>query len=470
MSGRRKDMDPSELPSEASDGPRIFSIIRGGAGPGAEPIDDERGNGDPQGVADDSAGDTAAAGRVDDGTGAAAFGEAHKGSSPINDGDGQPADDIGEQGVDDSDGRPVEEGLTIPSDSIDPDELDAVEAIVAQATALLDDADPLVYYRAVKSLVREGHSQVLGPLDYSPDFPFHSPSTVFVDPAASNTETAQLYAHAAYPDFDQVLLAQFTDPVRADLLVALYDLLFVEGRNVALITNHGQIIDIALVVAALFIAMSAEGQTFGVLGDLVTPQEMADRCNTLVSRMVATRQAFGIPAVQVLQSVTRVYLSVPQTASRRRAKMDPSLVKANNALMRFELEKRLTEGGQILAMAASGTQDLTIPQLMNRARAAWRTRRGDDPGEQPTLHLQPLFNGTISLMRSCEYVLPVAVSLDSRTPAMRVGSLTRLREDEDCHRVMDWIALTHQEATGIPTIYHRPGDDLLTQVKALIGR
>ena len=73
-------------------------------------------------------------------------------------------------------------------------------------------------------------------------------------------------------------------------------------------------------------------------------------------------------------------------------------------------------------------------------------------------------------MRSCEYVLPVAVSLDSRTPAMRVGSLTRLREDEDCHRVMDWIALTHQEATGIPTIYHRPGDDLLTQVKALIGR
>lgn len=86
------------------------------------------------------------------------------------------------------------------------------------------------------------------------------------------------------------------------------------------------------------------------------------------------------------------------------------------------------------------------------------------------MHLQPLYNGTISLMRSCDYVLPVAVSLDARCAAVSVGSLTKLAEDEDCHRIMDWIALAHQEVTGVPTIYHRPGDDLLTHVRSLINR
>jgi hypothetical protein len=146
------------------------------------------------------------------------------------------------------------------------------------------------------------------------------------------------------------------------------------------------------------------------------------------------------------------------------------MVRANNVLMRSELDQRLAVGGQLLAMAASGSQDLNIPGLMQKARAAWRQRRGDDPGEAPTLHLQPLYDGTISLMQSCRYVLPIAICLDKSTPACVIGDLTRLTQKDDCHRIMDWIALAHQEATGIPTIYHWHEDDLLAQVRALMNR
>ena len=70
------------------------------------------------------------------------------------------------------------------------------------------------------------------------------------------------------------------------LLTSLYHLLFHEGENVALVTNHGQIIDIALVLGALQSALMAPGRSFGVLGQRTTLEETADRFNVLVSRMV----------------------------------------------------------------------------------------------------------------------------------------------------------------------------------------
>ncbi len=365
--------------------------------------------------------------------------------------------------------EPAEQAPVAPSgDNREPD--GDGRSSVEQARQMLVDADPVSYYRMLTGLVRASHSSVLQELPYNPALSFHDPSVVVVDPEPTSIETIELYARAAYPDFDKVLYGAFDDPENDQTLTALYHLLVNEGANVALVTNHGQIIDIALVIAALEAAMLRPGRSFGVLGEHTSLEEMADRSNVLVSRMVTTRQAFSVPALQVLQSATRTFLSVPQTANRRRAKLDPALVRANNVVMRHELDQRLSKGGQLLAMAASGSQDLTIPQLMKKARSAWRQRRGDDPGEVPTLHFQPLYDGTISLMLSCRYVLPVAICLDPATPACAIGGLTRVREKDDCHRVMDWIASAHQEATGTPTIYHWHEDDLLTQVRAFLNR
>lgn len=369
----------------------------------------------------------------------------------------------------------------VATEDVEPTDDDATDApkvtikprdpsVVAAARNVLAGIDPQAYHRTLTSLVRSGHSSVLQELAYSPQLTFHDPTKVAIEPEPSSVETVELYARTAYPDFDKVLLAAFSDPKIDHLLNEIYHTVVTHRKNVAIVTNHGQIIDIALVLAAFVSAMLHTDRRFGVLDDQITLEDLTDRCNVLVSRMVVTRQAFSIPAIQVLQSAARIYLTVPQTASRRRARLDPEHVRANNTVARYELGQRLDDGGQILLMAASGSQDLTIPNLMHKARAAWRQRKGDDPGEAPTLHLQPLYDGTIGMMLNCEYVLPIAICLDSETPACEIGSLTYLREREDCHAVMDWIAEAHQEATGVPTIYHSHEDDLLTQVRAFLNR
>lgn len=336
------------------------------------------------------------------------------------------------------------------------------------ARELLESADPESTYKSLLSLVRSDHSDVLSTLEYNAGFSFHDPRCVKVDPDPSGLETVDLYTHAAFPEFEQVLAEPFADPRNDHLFNSLRNLLFHENQNVVMVTNHGQIIDIALVIGAMLLSVCASDRTFGVLEERVGLEELADRTNVLVSRMVATQAAFGVPALQVLQIGARTFLSIPQTANRRRARLDHDLARANNTVMRHELDAQMAKGGQLLAMAASGSQDLSLAAgLMKKARNAWLKRRGDEPPEEPTLHLQPLYDGTIKLMSSCDYVLPVAISLDPARPCCVLGETTKLHEPDDCHRVMDWIAQAHQDATGVPTVYHWHEDDLLSQVRTL---
>lgn len=340
---------------------------------------------------------------------------------------------------------------------------------VEEARELLAGTDPAAYYKALSGLARQGHHSLLQALPYTPALEFHDPSCVVVEPKPGGVDTIELFAGAAYPPFEEVLLSVFRRPEVAAQLDGVFQLLFGENANVAVVTNHGQIIDIALVGGALIASMCEDRRSFGVLNEHISVEDLAVRVNVMVSRMVTTRQAFNIPALQVLQCGARTFLSVPQTHSRRRAKLDPALVRANNLLVRHELDARLSEGGQMLLMAASGSQDLNLAASMaKKVRSQWKQRRGMDPGETETLHLQPLYDGTMNLMLGCRYVLPIAVSLDPAAPTLVVGGLTRVRDKDDCHRIMEWIAEAHQGATNVPTIYHRQEDDLLTQVRALV--
>ncbi len=360
---------------------------------------------------------------------------------------------------DSSEEAPEAPGPAAPAAPADP---------VAEARRILAAADPEETHKSMLALSRPTHAEVLQALEYNEAFDFHNPSCVRIEPSPHGLDTVDLYATAAYPSFQDMLVAAFTNETNHHLLNHLRTHIFDEGHNVALVTNHGQIIDIALVCGALLFGMCDEDRTFGATEETVAFDDLVERLNVLVSRMVATQQAFGVPALQVLQCGARTFLSIPQTASRRRARLDPAIVKANNVVARHELGLQLSKGGQILAMAASGSQDLSLAGgLLQRARKAWKKRRSDEPPETPTLHLQPLYDGTVALMRDCRYVLPVAVSMDATAPACELGEMTVVRTPEDCHRVMDWIATAHEEATGVHTIYHWHEDDLLTQVRSI---
>jgi hypothetical protein len=332
---------------------------------------------------------------------------------------------------------------------------------------LLASADSEAYYRSLAGLARAGHGELLRGMEYSPELGIHQADIVHLDPAPENTATLHLYGQAAYRNFDKHLNAAFSDPKIDHLLANVHHALVHGNANVALITNHGEIIDIALVLGALTIAMCEEPRTYGVLGEKISLDQLADRSNLLVSKMVATTEVFGIPTAEVLSRFCRTYFSVPQTASRRRAKLDPALAKATNLVMRAELHERLERGGQLLSMAASGSQDLSLAaNVVKRLRSTWRQRRGEEPDDAPSLHLQPLYSGTMKLMLECRYVLPVAVSMNPAHPICEIGGLTRVRTEDDCHGIMEWIAATHEAKTGVNTVYHHTEDDLLSQVRA----
>lgn len=338
---------------------------------------------------------------------------------------------------------------------------------VADARAALAAADSEAYFRSLAGLVRAGHGELLRGMEYSPELAIHQADVVHLDPAPENTATLHLYGQAAYRNFDKHLTAAFSDPQIDHLLANVHHALVHGNANIALITNHGEIIDIALVLGALTIAMCEEPRTYGVLGETIGLDELADRSNLLVSKMVATTEVFGIPTAEVLSRFCRTYFSVPQTASRRRAKLDPELAKATNLVMRAELHDRLERGGQLLSMAASGSQDLSLAaNVVKRLRSTWRQRRGEEPDDAPSLHLQPLYSGTMKLMLECRYVLPVAVSMNPAHPICEIGGLTRVRTEDDCHGIMEWIAATHEAKTGVNTVYHHTEDDLLSQVRA----
>jgi hypothetical protein len=345
------------------------------------------------------------------------------------------------------------------------EELPPVEA----AEQLLAGLDGRAQYRALAGLVRDGHGSLLLPLDYDPAYSFHDPSTVVVQPEPVDPDLLDLYGRGAYPDFEEHLLAAFGSPELVHLLNDLYHSLVYDGINVALVTNHGQIIDIAVVLGALELTMCQPDRTFGVLGEQMSMADMAMRSNLLLSRMVVTRQVFGIPTPTVLSGMCRAFYSIPQTASRRRSKLDSDVCRANNLVMRDQLAGQLEKGGQILAMAASGSQDITLAaNVAARLRTSWRARRGEVPNDAPSLHLQPLYNGTITLMLECRYVLPVSISLNREHPACVIGQISRVNEPDDCHDVMEWIAEAHEGATGIHTVYHRQEDDRLSRVRDAI--
>ena len=343
------------------------------------------------------------------------------------------------------------------------------EMTTVDALALLATTDPVSYYRSVAELARADHGSLLQPLPYSVDQPSHSPSCVSLEPQPAPRDELHLMGRAAYRDFDAVLGNAFADPAVDHLMTDLHHRLVHDEGNVAIVTNHGDIIDIALVLGAVVMALGDPDRSFGVLGEHASFDAIVARTNVLVSRMVTTRQVFSIPTVEVLQKMARVFLSVPQTQSRRRSKLTPELVRANNIVMREALTEQLALGGQLLAMAASGSKDLSLAaNLVQRVRDTWKSRRGEAPTHGSSLHLQPLYRGTISLMLSTRDVLPVALSLDPSHPCCVIGGLTRVRDEDDCHRVMEWIAQAHEGATGVNTVYHRNEDQLLEQVRTVM--
>lgn len=192
------------------------------------------------------------------------------------------------------------------------------------------------------------------------------------------------------------------------------------GQNIIVITNHGEIKDIAVVLAAYYAGIMQAGQQNG--------REYEFDNNILLSKMIAYLDIplLGEPAVDVLGKMCdRQFFSFPKTDTIKNSRISPALVSAYNWTLRELIRLRLHGGGNLFAIAPSGTIDKPL-----------------DENEPDKLSLAPVGRGTAKILTSDDTkVLPVATWLQGDTPVFEPLGIPRpLRDEEEVHQAMSDIA------------------------------
>lgn len=221
-----------------------------------------------------------------------------------------------------------------------------------------------------------------------------------------------------------------------------------DGENVVVVTNHGEIYDIAVILAAMRVALAKHSI------DNEREPLTADRFNLIVHRMISQ---LGVPdqnnpdgppapALSILQLVGETFLSFPRTENAKKAYIPPVLDRTCTELMLHNLSLKMSEGGQILAFAPSGSKDESILDRFGKRRKV----------------IKPVNSGTYRLMRQDKtWILAVGVALDQEDgPACSISELTQCETDEECHQLLESIAERHTRLTGIKTFYARKQADL----------
>lgn len=218
-------------------------------------------------------------------------------------------------------------------------------------------------------------------------------------------------------------------------------------ENIIVVTNHGEIYDIAIILASLRLALSKHAT------DQDQKPMTADHYNLIVHRMISQ---LGIadennskkvaPALSILQLVGETYLSFPRTENTKKAHIPPELDKICTEKMLNALHNKMEVGSQILAFAPSGSKDESILDRFGKKRKV----------------IKPVNKGTYKLMQqSNTSILGVGVALDHHDgPICSMTELTVCESDEACHELLDSIAEKHTALTGIRTLYARKQADL----------
>lgn len=298
---------------------------------------------------------------------------------------------------------------------------------IAEVRELLTGYDDQAVYDVLRELGgRNTQPGGLELMDYQADLPFHQLENALVRPAPiGNAELAE-YGPAAHPHFDVISLAWREHP---DLLrtIAGEVELPSDGRNYTVVTNHSNVIDIALVLGGLRLEIQ----------NWLDPMRFSQRSTLIISRGITTttiklqKLNAMLPAVSALQLFTHVGFSFPTTPTVRSKGFPDGLVPLANELIKLELEIRLREGGHILGVAPSASKDLVFSEKV---------------------HMQPLHHGTMQLMRG--WLIPVAVTLDGEEPACKVLPHRYVYSNDDCHQAMHEIARECHRQTLVPHKYH----------------
>lgn len=257
-------------------------------------------------------------------------------------------------------------------------------------------------------------------LAHNPDeYPGQNDISVPGNPQAPfNTNNTAETAQEAYPALLEMLERQAGEPKNP---VDTVGRILEGGGNVILMSNHGDLIDIALAQAAVYSTLHQLGyEKF--------------RTGIVISKMIAFLaydfDGYPVPCVSALTGLeTEIFLSYPRTRSARahlihedniRGKMAIAL---HNRLMKGRVEKLLGEGGVLLAMTAGST---------------------DKPAESDptTILMEEVGEGTLKLMRQPDtFIAPTAIYYRDSHRVLKVTDKPRIMKSHALgHQAMQTIA------------------------------
>ena len=204
----------------------------------------------------------------------------------------------------------------------------------------------------------QGHAEKSGGmltlLDADPDtYPAQKVTRAWVDSTPATLGTIIDTANAAEPRFDQMRQRLLDDEGTSMMLSHIGEDLR-SGMNIVIVTNHGEIKDIAVALAAFHATIRETDTKWGYESDFTT--------NMLLSKMVAHLGFYGIEPVTATlgQMCDRQYFSFPQTDSIRNSRISPKLVETYNKALRAAIKARMHTGGNLFAIAPSGTIDKAL--------------------------------------------------------------------------------------------------------------
>lgn len=233
---------------------------------------------------------------------------------------------------------------------------------------------------------------------------------------------------AVEPTFDELVEGMVNDSSSKEALGLAYGMLS-QGKNVAIITNHSTLYDIAVVQGAIVGGLEAI-KTDGQFGDEAVNYKRSIVLSKMLSvvgyALNSEKPTEHTPAVRALQFMCdSIYLTFPAThTSRAKGKqIDKQYIKAHNTAVKRAIRTELLAGGVLMAEAPSGSVDEVDKST------------GD-------VMLKPLMHGTADLLNHGDtHYLPVGAWFrDTEEPFIEVCGSPVSAATTSVHGLMRVIA------------------------------
>ncbi len=228
---------------------------------------------------------------------------------------------------------------------------------------------------------------------------------------------------------------KFVEAIRQkqDLLAQIEDLQS-QGKNIAILTNHPWLMNIAVLQAGLYNAVDRQGfakesgiiisNTLGWL-DIVTKKNTDGK----------PEQTMG--AIELLRQFCNIYTTVPQTASAEKFHLNGFAQEFNKQsgfkIIRTYHPKAIGDGrGKVLVVAASGSLDIVDP----------------DTGD---VTMQPVNQALAEkiLYGKFDSALPITMFQGKdKQMSFAVGNLTKIQTPDTIHNLMISMSYKYEQLVG----------------------